>query len=133
MAPYAAYGARLKAYRRRLGLSVADFAERLGVSRATQANYESGRTVPDLAYADRCLPLGISPEDLLCSGASNKLDPLIVPVELHRIIEQHALDLRRGGPTTPIYEALWKLFLSAKPMKNREHPAPDRASDHAAQ
>ena len=79
MAPYEAYGAKLKAYRKRLGLSVAEFAERLGVSKATQANYEAGRTVPDLAYADRCSPLGIPPEELLCSRAAKNIGPVADP------------------------------------------------------
>ena len=127
MAPYEAYGAKLKAYRKRLGLSVAEFAERLGVSKATQANYEAGRTVPDLAYADRCSPLGIPPEELLCSRAAKILDQSPVPVELHRIIEQHALEVRRGGSTAPLYAALWDLLLSAGVTDRIEPQASDRS------
>ncbi len=44
------FGDRIKAERRRLGLSQEDLAEKLGVSRSSVAYYEAARTVPDLDF-----------------------------------------------------------------------------------
>lgn len=49
------FGDRIRAERRRLGLSQEELAEQLGVSRSSVAYYEADRTVPDLdflAHAD---------------------------------------------------------------------------------
>lgn len=43
-------GGRLRSERKRLGLSLIEFARRVGVHRNTQANYESGQREPDQAY-----------------------------------------------------------------------------------
>jgi transcriptional regulator with XRE-family HTH domain len=43
-------GKRIREERQKLGLSQALFAEKAGVHRNTQANYETGRRVPDSLY-----------------------------------------------------------------------------------
>ncbi len=106
------YGARLKECRLGLGLSQAAFAEKVGVSKATQVNYEAGRTIPDLSYADRCAALGIDPGRLLMTRGVKKLDLVDAPIELHRIVESCAQSARAGQSTEAAYRALWQLLLS---------------------
>lgn len=59
------YGLVLKANRKRLGMTIDEFAKKMGVSRVTQLNYESGKTIPTLAYADKLTSVGIAPASLL--------------------------------------------------------------------
>ena len=88
-----AFGLRIKAGRTRLGLSLEDFAERLGVSRGTQSNYEAGVTMPSLEYAEKCAELGIRiSEKLVPSGntpSSNNLEEDDISVQLIGIILNH--------------------------------------------
>ena len=85
------YGSRIKANRKRLKLTVEDFAERLGVSRASQMNYESGRTLPNVAYLDSCAKIGIDPMTLLLAGTlsqtSKELDSIGVAAELFKLLD----------------------------------------------
>lgn len=52
-------GNRLKAERERLGITQAALAEKLGVSRMTQVNYESGKRSPDSRYWEAAEACGI--------------------------------------------------------------------------
>lgn len=52
-------GGRLKEERKRLGLSLVEFARRAGIHRNTQANYESGQREPDQAYYEAAAFLGV--------------------------------------------------------------------------
>lgn len=54
-----AVGARLREERKRLSLTQAELAERVGVSRAAVVTYESGRTPPDVSLMDRLKELGV--------------------------------------------------------------------------
>jgi transcriptional regulator with XRE-family HTH domain len=53
-------GERLKSERIRLGFNQADFAERLGIHRNTQRNYESGTREPDAEYYKAAATLGVN-------------------------------------------------------------------------
>jgi transcriptional regulator with XRE-family HTH domain len=53
------FGKKLKTERQRLGLTQAAFAERGGVSKVTQAAYESDATRPDVAYLSRLADAGV--------------------------------------------------------------------------
>src|SRR5882757_8583039 len=52
-------GARLREERMRLKLSQEAFAEKVGVHRRTQLNYEAGEREPDAAYYEAAASLGI--------------------------------------------------------------------------
>lgn len=52
-------GIRLREERTRLNLSQAVFAEKVGVHRRTQVNYEAGEREPDGAYYDAAAALGV--------------------------------------------------------------------------
>lgn len=51
-------GARLKSERTRLGFNIRDFAERAGVGKSTQGNYENDVGMPDADYLNRISQLG---------------------------------------------------------------------------
>lgn len=67
------FGLRLQLERRRLSLRQEDFGLRAGVSRACQANYESGKTPPDIVYMDRLADLGVDVNRLLTGRASSEV------------------------------------------------------------
>lgn len=52
-------GERLKLERQRLNLSQADFGARVGVSKTSQFNYESGERTPDAQYLTTAHELGV--------------------------------------------------------------------------
>lgn len=53
-------GKRILDERQRLGLSLTEFAKRLGVHRNTQARYESGERSPDSNYLDNLQKIGVN-------------------------------------------------------------------------
>lgn len=59
MLDLAALGRRLQEERRRLGLSQEALAQRVGISRASIATYERGRTPPDVAFMESLRAIGI--------------------------------------------------------------------------
>ena len=63
-------GKRLQLERTRLNFSQTEFAERTGVSRAAQAGYEGGRSLPDLAYALKAQEAGLDLTFLLSGRTS---------------------------------------------------------------
>ena len=68
------FAARLKELRTIAHLTQAEFAERLHLSKSAIANWESGRTRPDLANVPSlCRVLGISIEEFFCDSAE-KID-----------------------------------------------------------
>ena len=60
---------RIVSERKRLGLSQADFAIRLGVSLSTQKRYEKGVRSPDVSYLDSLLRIGVDVLFVLASTA----------------------------------------------------------------
>lgn len=54
-------GARLKAERQRLGMKQQEFADRVGVSKTAQFNYEVGERAVDAAYLQRAAEFGLDP------------------------------------------------------------------------
>lgn len=52
-------GKRIREERQKLGLSQALFAERAGIHRNTQANYESGSRNPDIEYIVTIMKIGV--------------------------------------------------------------------------
>lgn len=112
------YGSRIKAGRKRLKLSVDEFAARLGVSRATQMNYESGRTLPSVAYVDQCAHVGIDPFDLLEAGSelptkSNSGDSDAMAVEIFRLLDGSANSLDSPAGRAYLFQALLRLVRRA--------------------
>lgn len=53
------FGKRLKTERQRLGSTQTEFAERGGVSKVTQAAYESDSTRPDIVYLSKLADAGV--------------------------------------------------------------------------
>ena len=51
-------GQRLRKERTRLGFNIRDFAERAGVGKSTQSNYENYLSLPDSEYLNRISALG---------------------------------------------------------------------------
>jgi transcriptional regulator with XRE-family HTH domain len=86
------YGSVLKANRKRLGMTIDEFAQKMEVSRVTQLNYESGKTIPTLAYADKLASIGIAPASLLQSclapGDVNIFYENLYSVQLFDIFEK---------------------------------------------
>lgn len=54
------FGSRLRDERKRLGLSLVEFARRAGIHRNTQTNYETGQREPDEAYYKTIAEFGVS-------------------------------------------------------------------------
>lgn len=116
------YGTQIKASRKRLKMTVDDFAERLGVSRATQMNYESGKTLPNLAYLDSCANLGIDPMSLLLAGTSrsadNNLDSSGLAVELFKLLDSPREPLDTPSGRAWLFEEALRLVGRALPSKD---------------
>lgn len=53
-------GKRLKEERVRLGFNQAEFAERLGIHKNTQMNYETGKRAPTAEYYEKASKLGMN-------------------------------------------------------------------------
>lgn len=64
------FGERLKAERKKLGLSQTEFAKKLGISKNTQFNYENMASDPDVAYLGRLDELGINTRYLITGEAA---------------------------------------------------------------
>lgn len=58
------FGKRLAAERKRLGLNVADMAERCGIKASSQYLYEKGDRSPNSAYLEAAFSLGVRPHAL---------------------------------------------------------------------
>lgn len=58
MADLKTVGERLKAERVRLGYNIRDFADKGGVGKSTQSNYENNASVPDSDYLNKISGLG---------------------------------------------------------------------------
>jgi len=69
------FGKRLKQERDRLGLSQAEFAQKVGVHRNTQVRYEGGTREPDADYLSRLNEIGVDTGFLFFG---QKTDPLSV-------------------------------------------------------
>lgn len=52
-------GSRLRKERERLGLIQTELAEKIGISRTSQQNYENDRRKPDTDYLSRVADLGV--------------------------------------------------------------------------
>lgn len=65
-------GERLRAERERLGLTQLAMAEKAGVSRATQVNYESGKRTPELGYLEAAGRFGVDMQFVLTGARSGK-------------------------------------------------------------
>lgn len=83
-------GERIKFERERLKLSQADFADKVGISRPTQVNYEKGRHIPDAQYLARLGGVGADLDYVLFGErASKKLYALqanrVLPLVARRV------------------------------------------------
>lgn len=107
-------GKKIKYFRKRSGISRAEFAKAIGVENGTLGNFESGRIVPSLAtYLKIQDILGLEPHDLLCgyvnadrwlllqelAGLLGSLEP---PKQqaMHRIIDIFLEERKRKGGTS---------------------------------
>lgn len=66
--PYKEVGARLAAERQRLGFNQQQLAERCGVSKTSQVNYEAGKRSPDIPYLTSAMQLGIDVMYVIAGG-----------------------------------------------------------------
>ena len=75
LTPFPSVGARIRAARKRAGYSQQTLAERLGVSRNTVVNWETGRCATDYKTAlNLCDVLGLTPDDLKLSDSAEAPD-----------------------------------------------------------
>ena len=115
------YGFKIKANRERLKMTVDQFAKRLGVSRATQMNYESGKTLPSVAYLDECAKIGIDPMGLLRAGVVedgvNKLDSDGLAAEVFRLIDAPLEPLDTPSGRAWLFEHALRLIRRAQASK----------------
>ena len=95
-------------------MTVDDFAQRMGVSRATQMNYESGKTLPSVGYIDRCAEVGLDPIDFLKASARTR--PAIgtceveLEVEIFRLLHAPPVPLDSPQGRTRLFQALLRLM-----------------------
>ncbi|MDR0182423.1 helix-turn-helix domain-containing protein [Lysobacter arvi] len=75
-----AIGARLRAERKRLGLTQAELADRAGVTSVTQRNYESGKRAPDALYLASMAQLGADVQ-FIVTGLAGR-EPTVDEAEL---------------------------------------------------
>lgn len=64
------FGLRLREERKRIGLTQAEFAKKLGVSRNTQINYEAMDREPDVKYIARLEEIGVDSKFVVTGDAS---------------------------------------------------------------
>lgn len=67
-------GQRLREERVRLGLSQADLADRVGISKKSQTNYELGHSIPPADYLAALVAAGVDVLYVLTGSASSALD-----------------------------------------------------------
>lgn len=93
---YLTWGERIRSERERLGLTQAEVAERIGVSRATQINYESGKRSPDGDYLFRFGELGADTGYILFGERStaNNLYSLGVAHVLPHVLRKAGIELK---------------------------------------
>jgi transcriptional regulator with XRE-family HTH domain len=112
------FGERIKRGREHAGLSIVDLAEKIGVSRSSQLNYESGRTIPTLDYIEAWKDLGLSPYELLgLTSLDNKLDYKHISVQITTLIEQNIVkgDVRIAPLLQSLLDLIEELEKSWKP------------------
>lgn len=111
-------GQRLRAERQRLGLSQQAFADKLGVHRQTQKNYELDKRAPPTPYLDAALALGVDTWYVM-SGVPQE------DIDLMESAHGAALFALLGELGYPPDEAA-NIFLALKAIwsKRREVPAP---------
>lgn len=88
-------GAAITARRSWLEISMADLAQRMGISRVQMGKYENGTNIPDAVVLVRlCTALGTSPNDLLNHGTPqasqahlDEMSSLLADAEIGRVIE----------------------------------------------
>lgn len=66
---------RLRAAREKLSLTQAALAKKVGVSRATQVNYEAGKRLPDVAYLQAIGKIGVDVQCVL-TGLPTSVDSI---------------------------------------------------------
>lgn len=120
------YGSLLKANRKRLGMTVGQFAEKMGVSRVTQINYESGKTIPTLAYADKLASVGVAPASLLMADFPiedvNKLNENSYSVQLFDIFEKRLHAWTDTTQKVLLFKDLLMLLSSASSVEGLKLP-----------
>lgn len=126
MARTGIFSHRIQAERNRLGLTQTEFGRAAGVTRATQAKYESGRSVPDLEYVVTAAESGIDVDYLLTSKTarqrSNDLFDWELAHELVLAIHQVADELKLDIPPSklmPLVRLLYKLVV----LENADSPS----------
>jgi transcriptional regulator with XRE-family HTH domain len=99
-------GARLREERMRLKLSQEAFAEKVGVHRRTQVNYEAGEREPDVSYYEAAASLGIDLPYVLEGERIEKLPALAAKVA-GRLFGGH---VSPAGTSVQALENLFYLF-----------------------
>lgn len=69
-------GKRISDERQRLGMSLTEFAKRVGVHRNTQTRYESGERSPDSSYLDSLQEIGVDVSYVLAGRKKSAEDAL---------------------------------------------------------
>lgn len=108
----AGFGERLKAERRRLGLTQEQFAEKVGVQRLAQSQYESELREPRLSYLAEVGQLGANLDYLLYEhphreGLLSEDNVRKVEAAAFKLVEEY-VQLRCGG--TLDYNARYVVF-----------------------
>ena len=84
----------LRNYRESAGLTQQQIADRIGITKSTYCNYESGKREPDVAKIKKIAKaLGISADSLLSTGFENKKAPLYSSEALKLAGEFDTLDI----------------------------------------
>lgn len=104
------FGKSLKVERQRLGLSQAAFGTRGGVSKVTQASYESNSTRPDIAYLAKLADAGV---DVLWVTTGQRAPSGIdwdLIAELLDLIDEWAAERKKPTPGSERIDLLRVLY-----------------------
>ncbi|NKF51385.1 helix-turn-helix transcriptional regulator [Shewanella sp. WXL01] len=113
---------RLKSERVRLGLSQTEFAERCGVKKLSQSNYETGKRKPDIEYLALARQLGCDTEYVI-SGMRSDTDDFDFYLQ-EQAIETVAKFIHRSGRTLAhperVYPVAMEIYQMLKKAKDEQ-------------
>lgn len=104
------FGKRLKQEREGLGLSQAEFAQKMGIHRNTQVRYENGLREPDTVYLENLRRFGVDVDYVLTGETSFEKEAMNVVAALGYALKAVS---NRLGTKDEAFDALYERALEA--------------------